>query len=307
MTPGGATDGYRLLSYVRDGHPAAGALIAGRVHAVDELLRGTDVDTSSVLSLMERWPTADRELSRAAVGLIPESGRGLADVEVLAPILYPRGIFCTGANYWDHIQEMEGTIDRANRPPEPWLFMKTAAHSVVADGHAVRIPPVSRELDWEAELAVVIGTTARDIGADRAAEVIAGYTILNDLSARDLMTRDDRPASMTYDWVGQKCFDGAAPMGPWITPASAIEDCHNLSVRLWVNGVLKQHSNTNQLVHNVYELIDWLTHHITLLPGDVIATGTPSGVGMPRNDFLAPGDVVEIEIEGCGRLTNPIV
>ena len=307
MTAGEATDGYRLLSYVRDGHPTAGALVAGRVHAVDELLPGADVDTSSVLSLMERWPTVDGALERAAAELDPESGTPLAQVELLAPILYPRGLFCAGANYWDHIREMEGTIDRSNRPPEPWLFMKTAAHSIVADGQAVRIPPLSRQLDWEAELAVVIGTVARDIPADRAAEVIAGYTILNDLSARDLMTRSDRPASMTYDWVGQKCFDGAAPMGPWITPASAIEDCHNLSVRLWVNDVLKQDSNTNQLVHDVYELIDWLTHHITLLPGDVIATGTPSGVGMPRNDFLASGDVVTIEIEGCGRLTSPIV
>ncbi|WP_158850158.1 fumarylacetoacetate hydrolase family protein [Saccharothrix deserti] len=191
-------------------------------------------------------------------------------------------------------------------PKDPWFFLKTGAHSVVGDQAGVHPPAKSRELDWEAELAVVIGRHARDVTADRAAEFIAGYTIVNDLSARDLMPRSDRPPVMTYDWMGQKCFDGAAPMGPWITPADYVEDCHDLTAKLWVNDVLKQDSSTDQLIHDVYEQIEWLSHQLTLLPGDVIATGTPAGVGMPRGDYLTKGDVVRIEIEACGELTNVI-
>ena len=118
--------------------------------------------------------------------------------------------------------------------------------------------------------------------------------------------RNDRPPGMASDWLAQKCFDDAAPMGPWITPAAFVKDCHNLSIRLWVNNVLKQDSNTSQLIHNIYQQIEWLSHQLTLLPGDVIATGTPSGVGMPRGDYLKKGDVVRIEVQGCGQLTNPI-
>ena len=238
--------GYRLLTYDDDGRAVAGVLVGGRVYAAADLLDCADHDTSSLLTLLNDWPATHAVLIQASQTVDPEGGVLLGEVTLRAPILYPRAIFCTGANYWDHIEEMEGKIDRSARPAEPWLFLKTAAHSIIADGAPVPMPPKTKQLDWEAELAVVIGSEARDVDAADAAGVVAGYTILNDLSARDLMTRDDRPASMTYDWVGQKCFDGAAPMGPWLTPAAFVEDCHNLSVRLWVNGALKQDSNTNQ-------------------------------------------------------------
>ena len=149
-----------------------------------------------------------------------------------------------------------------------------------------------------------MGKMARNLPVDRALDAIAGYTIVNDLSARDLMVRKDRPPVMAYDWIGQKCFDDASPMGPWITPAAFIKDAGNLSIKLWVNGVLKQNSNTNQLIHSIAEQISWLSEQLTLRPGDVIATGTPAGVGMPRGEFLKKGDVVKIEIEGCGTLVN---
>ncbi len=295
---------YRLLTYRDDGSAVAGVLVGEDVHRVADLVRGTQLEGSSVLGLLEDWPNAHQALAEAAAGAAPGTGTPLDQVELLAPVIYPRAVFCTGANYWDHIAEMEGTIDRSNRAKEPWFFLKSSAHSIVGPGAAVR--PPTPQLDWEAELGVVVGTTARDVPAERAAEVIAGYTIVNDLSARDLMTRDDRPPSMTFDWVGQKCFDGAAPMGPWMTPAAFIPDPHALSVRLWVNDTLKQDSHTSQLVHDIYEQIEWLSHHLTLLPGDIVSTGTPAGVGMPRGEYLRRGDVVRIEIEGCGRLVTPI-
>jgi 2-keto-4-pentenoate hydratase/2-oxohepta-3-ene-1,7-dioic acid hydratase in catechol pathway len=301
-----AVHGYRLLTYRENGAPMPGVLVGDRVHPAAELLDGSGVDASSVLAILESWPEAHAQLQQAARRVAPDRGAPLERIELLAPILYPRAIFCAGANYWDHVEEMEGPVDRAGRPEEPWFFVKTAAHSVIADGDPVPYPAKSQALDYEAELAVVLGRPASSVTAECAADVIAGYTILNDLSARDLMTRSDRPPSMTYDWIGQKCFAGAAPMGPWITPSAYVEDPHDLLIRLWVNDALKQDSHTGQLIHDVYEQIEWLSHQLPLLPGDVIATGTPAGVGMPRGDYLRKGDVVRIEIERCGALTNPI-
>lgn len=297
-------DGYRLLSRRAADGPAVGVLVGDRVYPAGDLLAGSDVDASSVMAILARWPEAHEALAAAAANAEPEGGMALSEVEVLAPVLYPGSIFCAGANYWDHLEEMDGPTDRKDRASEPWFFMKSSAVSVVADNYAVAIPPKTHQLDWEAELAVVLGRTAKDVSVEDAAGVIAGYTIINDLSARDLMTRTDRPPAMSYDWVGQKCFDGAAPMGPWLTPAAYIGDCRDLDVKLWVNDVLKQDSNTSELIHDIHEQIAWLSGQLTLLPGDVIATGTPSGVGLPRGTFLAPGDVVRIEIEGCGSLTN---
>jgi 2-keto-4-pentenoate hydratase/2-oxohepta-3-ene-1,7-dioic acid hydratase in catechol pathway len=136
-------------------------------------------------------------------------------------------------------------------------------------------------------------------------EAVAGFVIVNDLSARDLMKRDGTP--FIYDWIGQKCFEDAAPMGPYLTPAACIADPNNMSIKLWVNGELKQNSNTAQMVHSIAEQIAYLSRHITLNPGDVIATGSPAGVGMPRGEFLKVGDEVRIEIEGCGTLVNRMV
>ena len=183
-------------------------------------------------------------------------------------------------------------------------------HEIENPGDPIVLPRQLRsdEVDFEAELGVVIGRAGRDLPVARAMELVAGYTIVNDLSARDLMRREDRIGTpFTFDWIGQKCFDDAAPMGPWITPAAYIADPANISVKLWVNGVLKQDSNTSRMLFTLAEQISYLSHRVTLRPGDVIATGTPSGVGMPRGEFLKHGDTVKIEIGGCGTLTTPIV
>ena len=296
---------YRLLSHRGPDGPVAGVLIGERVVPAAELLAGTGVDGSSVRALVADWDRAHPALAAASAGVDPGAGTPPAELELLAPLPCPGTIYCAGANYWDHLEEMDGPMDRSRRAAEPWFFVKASGPRVVVGDRAeVAIPAKVRQLDWEAELAVVIGREARHVDVAGAPAVIAGYTILNDLSARDLMRRADRPPAMAFDWVGQKCFDGAAPMGPWLTPAAAIDDPHDLDVRLWVNGELKQDSNTRGLIHDVYEQIAWLSGQLTLLPGDVVATGTPAGVGLPRGEFLGPGDVVRVEIEGCGTLTT---
>ena len=300
-------DGYRLVSFV-DAHqkPQAGVLIGGQVTKAGDIL-GTQYQ--SVIDILRDWDETHPRLARAAAGT---SAIPLADVKLRAPLLYPGALFCAGANYWDHLQEMADIAKRTTgkevsliKPAEPWFFMKTTAGSIVGDGAPVRLPGFSRQVDWEAELGAVIARPTRNISEKDALSAVAGYLIVHDLSARDLMKREG--SIFIYDWLGQKCFDDGAPMVPWLTPAAYVPDPSNLAIRLWVNGVLKQDSNTGRMVHSTAEQIAYLSRHVTLQPGDVIATGTPAGVGMPRGEFLKAGDEVKIEVGGCGVLTNTMV
>ena len=306
---------YRLVSY-RDatGNPQPGVLVDERVFPPARLLKdaaGTG-DAASVLGLLRQWDRVHPRLAAAADEVDPGDGLPLAEVVLDAPILYPGALFCAGANYWDHLQEMvaiaartAGQASPPAKPAEPWFFLKTAAGSIIGTGRPARLPAFSQKVDWEAELGVVIARPTRNISETRALDAVAGYLIVNDLSARDLMKREGREGSpFGYDWVGQKCFEDGAPMGPWLTPADYLPDPNNLSIKLWINGVLKQDSNTGRMVHNIQEQIAYLSRHVTLQPGDVIATGTPAGVGMPRGEFLKAGDEVKIEIAGCGTLIN---
>jgi 2-keto-4-pentenoate hydratase/2-oxohepta-3-ene-1,7-dioic acid hydratase in catechol pathway len=305
---------YRLLSYSDNGEARAGVLIHDRVFPASSLLRDLpEIGASpSVLGLLRHWGKVHARLQTAAVQTSVSRGVPLAEIKLLAPILYPGALFCAGANYWDHLEEMAEVVRKTTgkSPPmtkaaEPWFFMKTTAGSIVGTGSNVRLPSFSKQVDWEGELGVVIGRPTRNIAESRAMEAVAGFVIVNDLSARDLMKRDGTP--FIYDWIGQKCFEDAAPMGPYLTPAAYVADPNNMSIKLWVNGELKQNSNTGQMVHSIAEQIAYLSRHITLNPGDVIATGSPAGVGMPRGEFLKVGDEVRIEIEGCGTLVNRMV
>jgi len=304
--------GYRLLSY-RDGAKAkAGVLIGERIVPATSLLKGVDADATSVLGLLRAWDTVHPRLHDATQNAKTDDGILLTQAKLDAPILYPGALYCAGANYWDHLEEMAeiakrvtGKAPAMTKAKDPYFFMKTTAGSIIGTGTPARLPPFSHQVDWEAELGVVIARPTRNISEQRALDAVAGYLIVNDLSARDLMKREGSPFGM--DWVGQKCFEDAAPMGPWFTPAAYIPDPKNLAIKLWVNGVLKQNSNTGRLVHDVAEQIAYLSRRITLQPGDVIATGTPAGVGMPRNEFLKAGDEVRIAIDGCGELTNTMI
>jgi 2-keto-4-pentenoate hydratase/2-oxohepta-3-ene-1,7-dioic acid hydratase in catechol pathway len=301
--------GYRLISYRQNGRVQAGALVGDMVFPAASLA-GDIADASSVMGLLNSWDRAHARLhdsTQNAKGGVP-----LKDVELLAPILYPGSMFCAGANYWDHLEEMKeiairttGKAPSMTKGAEPWFFMKTTAGSIIGHNAPVRMPKFSKQVDWEAEIGVVIGRPTRHISEAEAFDAIAGYVIINDLSARDLMKREGTP--FIYDWIGQKCFADAAPMGPWFTPSAYIADPNNLAIKLWVNGTLKQNSNTSKMVHGIAEQVAYLSRHFTLQPGDVIATGTPAGVGLPRGEFLKIGDEVKIEIEGCGTLTNRMV
>ena len=299
---------YRLVSYAtrQDDATRAGILFGATVTDARTVL---GPEACSVLSILRDWERASQRLdgfdgSRNSVAL--------DSVTLAAPLLYPGTFFCAGANYWDHLHEMSefirqvtGTSPAVEKAAEPWFFIKTSAGSIVGPGADVRLPAFSKSVDWEAELGVVIGRPTRNVAEADALDAVAGYVIVNDLSARDLMKREGSP--FVYDWIGQKCFADAAPMGPWLTPAAAVQTPEDLAIRLSVNGVIKQQSNTSRMVHSIREQITYLSRHVELQPGDVIATGTPAGVGMPKGEFLKAGDEVVVEIAGLGRLKNRMI
>ncbi|NOQ14797.1 MAG: fumarylacetoacetate hydrolase [Methyloprofundus sp.] len=220
----------------------------------------------------------------------------LSEVKLLAPVPRPGKFLGIGLNYADHIAETA-----LEKPEYPTFFTKQSS-CVIADGDAIHLPKVSAKLDYEVELAFVIGKRCRHVPLEKAHEVIAGYTLVNDVTVRDWQFR-------TPTWVIGKSFDTHGPMGPWIVTADEIADPHNLMLKTWVDDELRQSSNTRHMIFNIYQMIAYLSQAMTLEPGDVIATGTPSGVGvkMKPRGYMQAGQVVSIEIEKIGRLTNPVV
>ena len=218
------------------------------------------------------------------------------DAYWFAPVPRPGKLICIGLNYKDHAAESKMAI-----PEKPVVFSKFST-SVIAPGEPVVLPPQSKQVDYEAELAVVIGRRAKNVSADRAYDYVLGYTAINDVSARDFQFADGQ-------WQRGKSCDTFAPMGQTIITTDAIPDPHKLSIKLVLNGQTMQDSNTDQLIFGVPRLIEFLSETITLEPGDVIATGTPAGVGFARNPpvFLKAGDQMEVLIEGMGGLGNPVV
>jgi 2,4-didehydro-3-deoxy-L-rhamnonate hydrolase len=215
----------------------------------------------------------------------------------------PERIFCAAANYIEHANEM-GSVLASKADSKPYMFIKLR-NTVIGPGDAIRMPPQTSQLDWEIELAVVIGRSGRRIPVAQALEHVAGYAILNDISARDLNVRGDYP--FKFDWFQGKCHDTFAPFGPWIVPASAIQDPQAVGMELKVNDQMMQKDSTANMIWTVREQIAYISTIVTLEPGDVIATGTPTGVGMARGIFLKAGDVVSASIDGIGTLTNTVV
>jgi 2-keto-4-pentenoate hydratase/2-oxohepta-3-ene-1,7-dioic acid hydratase in catechol pathway len=214
----------------------------------------------------------------------------------LAPVPRPGKLIAIGLNYRDHAAESNMPI-----PERPVVFSKFST-AVIAPGESVVLPPTSSQVDYEAELAVVIGRRAKKVSASRALDYVLGYTCINDVSARDFQFSDGQ-------WQRGKSCDTFAPMGPKIITTDVIPNPHQLSIKLVLNGKTMQDSNTDQLIFGVPELIEFLSQTITLEPGDVIATGTPPGVGFARKPpvFLRPDDMMEVIIEGIGTLGNPVV
>jgi 2-keto-4-pentenoate hydratase/2-oxohepta-3-ene-1,7-dioic acid hydratase in catechol pathway len=301
---------YKLVTFASPDIPRAGLLVGDRLIDVAEATGRPE--HASMLGLLAEWPAVSGRLAEVAKNA--KDGTPVSEAKLLAPLPVPGTIFCAGANYADHAAEMARRRG-AEPPPDPhtlglrsWHFIK-ASRCVVGPGETIPLPSTSKKVDWEAELAVVIGRRAKDVSEKDALAYVAGYTIANDLSARDLSRREGLPENSSFknDWVGQKCFDGACPLGPWIVPAVDIPDPHALSMELSVNGETKQRSDTGQMIYTINEQIADLSGRMTLWPGDIILTGTPAGVGSARGEFLKAGDVVRITIERIGELTNSFV
>ena len=300
--------GYKLATYESAQGPRAGAVINDLVYDVAALTGQPKY--ASVLDVLADWDTAHKLLDAASKA--PKGdGKPVKQTKLLAPVRWPGTIYCAGANYQDHAEEM---WKAAGQPPQPdphelglkpWFFIK-AARSVTDPDAKVAISNYSKKMDWEAELAVVIGRKARDLTLENALGCVAGYTVGNDLSARDLGFRPQLPESSPFraDWIRHKSFDGSCPLGPWITPAAYVSNPSKLAIKLWVNDTLKQNSNSGNMIFTIAEQISHLSTGITLYPGDVIMTGTPAGVGAGRGEFLKAGDVVKVEIAEIGSLTN---
>lgn len=221
--------------------------------------------------------------------------RDAKDIDYLPPITNPNKIICIGANYLDHIKEFGAKI-----PTNPILFAK---YSTALTGHGQNIvhPEITEQMDYEAELAVIIGKKGKKISTQKALDYVFGYTNFNDVTARDIQSGDGQ-------WVRGKTIDTFAPIGPWIVTRDEIKNPNNLSIKSVLNGKIMQDSNTQNLIFNVQYLISFISMGITLEPGDIIATGTPAGVGMGKKPprFLKPGDKISVEIEKIGRLTNTV-
>jgi len=224
----------------------------------------------------------------------------LGEVKLLAPIPQPRGnVIAIGRNYAAHAQETA----RERVPEPPTVFTKASTSIAGPHDDVVIDPAISTQVDWEVELGVVIGRRGRDIAAERAMDHVFGYVALNDVSARDIQ----------FGWGGQyfkgKSLDGYCPIGPWIVTRDEIDDPQSLRLMLRVNGELKQDGNTRDMIYPVAAIIEWVSRGMTLLPGSIIATGTPDGVGFARTppEFLHPGDVMETEVEHVGTLRNRVV
>ncbi|MGC1236715.1 MAG: fumarylacetoacetate hydrolase family protein [Xanthobacteraceae bacterium] len=312
--------GYKIATYQASDGPRAGLVIGDQVFDAATLTRKPAF--ASVLGILGDWRAAEAALRKAAASFGKGSGkrggkakgRPLAKTKLLAPVRFPSAIYCAGSNYADHANEMAA---RDNRPPPPdphtlglkaWHFIK-AARAIADPGARVKISGYCEQMDWEVELAAVIGRTAKDVSQDKALSYVAGYTIANDLSARDRGRRANMPdaSPFKWDWTKHKSFDGSCPLGPWIVPASDIGDPQKLGLKLWVNSVLKQDSNTSEMIFTLAEQIAQLSAGMTLHPGDIILTGTPAGVGAGRGEFLKAGDVVKLWIEKIGEIENRMV
>lgn len=280
----------RLVTYLTtDGVAHVGAVEDQHVIDAGESWQGAD----GMLRFLEQGATAIEALQSASSGA---PALPLSEVTLKAPIRRPPKFFGVSLNYLDHIEETG-----LERPEYPTFFNKQST-CVIGPGEAIQRPHVSDKLDYEGELGVVIGRFCRHVSREQARDVIAGYTIVNDVTVRDWQMR-------SHTWTLGKSFDTHGPVGPWMVTPDAIGDPHNLDIKTWVNDELRQSSNTSQLQFDCYYLIEYLTTVMTLEPGDIIATGTSSGVGvkMKPRGYMKPGDEVRIYIENIGELRNPVV
>jgi 2-keto-4-pentenoate hydratase/2-oxohepta-3-ene-1,7-dioic acid hydratase in catechol pathway len=309
----------KLVTYVHGEACRLGAMVDGRLVDLGQAWAASQESTASAVGTVEfpagmecpadmgallqsgeeMWRRVARVVAWAEA--LPETAsdalwRPLDKVRLTAPLANPSKIICVGLNYHDHCREQGLEV-----PQRPILFAKFPSAIVGPEDEITWPGDVSQQVDYEAELAVIIGRKGRDIPVDEAYEYVAGYTNLNDVSARDVQVADEQ-------WIRGKSFDTFCPLGPYLATRDEVTDPHNLHIRCWVNGELRQDSNTSELVFSVPQLLAHISRTCTLMPGDIISTGTPGGVGVFLKPpvFLKSGDLVEVEIDKLGRLRNRV-
>jgi 2-keto-4-pentenoate hydratase/2-oxohepta-3-ene-1,7-dioic acid hydratase in catechol pathway len=299
----------KLINYSRSGQTGIGILKENSVFDVSELAKEAGisqlVSTSSidyilVNSLLETIQLVEKKLAMTKI-----EANSLDSVRILSPVLQPEKIYLAGLNYQAHIKEDQ----KQKAPSEPYFFTKFR-NSIVGPGDPIIIPRISKKADWEVELAVIIGRRGKYIKRSEAMSYVAGYTIANDVSFRDLQFPEgwpEKPNTMGQNWVKGKGPDTALPLGPCLVTTNEMNDPYDREISLSVNGILRQKAAIDEMIFKIDQLIEYLSGGITLSPGDIISTGTPAGVaafsGAP---YLKDGDVIVAKIEGIGELQNPV-
>ncbi|MBU6379483.1 MAG: fumarylacetoacetate hydrolase family protein [Gammaproteobacteria bacterium] len=282
-----------------DGAPVAVLEIGDKAYRIAPAL--ARIGRPGVGCVMELF--ADWDASRAAIEAVvqrPNAADLVTPGRRLAPLLYPGKILCAGANYFDHLAEM-GMPGAKKADQRLFFFMKPPRNAVVGEGATVHMPIGTKAFDWEIELAAVIGRTARNVPVETALSHVAGWTVAVDFSARD----HNRAPETFYklDWVAGKANDTCCPVGPRIVPAATFQNVQDIGLKLSVNGEIKQNGRTTDMIFSVAEQISIASRIMTLDPGDLLLTGTPAGVGVPKQTFLKVGDHVDAEIEKIGTLS----
>ncbi len=294
----------QLISYRTHGHTVeswhAGVEHEGRIVDVTNIWHNHAHEATTTRQLLAAGPTTLRTVFNQAREILDAGSSAFsviqaASVEIGPPVPDPDKIICIGINYADHASE--AGLAQTEVP----LFFAKYRNALTGPTSPILLPRVSRQIDYEGELAVIIGSRCKDVSEQDAFQYVAGYTIMNDVSARDLQMR-------TSQFIAGKTLDTFAPMGPGIVPVAAIPNPQQLQLTTRVNEQVVQHASTASMIFPVAAIVSFLSSLMTLEPGDIIATGTPSGVGFKRNPplFLHNGDIVEVEIEGIGQLRNPV-
>jgi 2-keto-4-pentenoate hydratase/2-oxohepta-3-ene-1,7-dioic acid hydratase in catechol pathway len=302
----------KLLSYDVDGDLKLGLVHDGRV--ADLLALAGDSDEVDFLCCARCFLEAGDAAIEAARALVIGAAATwplVSDLKLAAPITDPGKILALAGNYREHIREsreQQISTDKANKVPD--VFMKPAT-CIIGTGEPIVLPgPICTSVDYEGELGVVIGKACHYVRAEDALDCVAGYVNINDVSGRKLnidVPREITPRTGYFDWLNGKWFDTFAPIGPYLVLKDEIPDPQVLDLELRVNGQVRQKSNTGEMIFSVAEAVAWISQFMTLEPGDIIATGTPEGVGVTTGTFLKAGDVVELEISGLGLLRNQVV
>jgi 2-keto-4-pentenoate hydratase/2-oxohepta-3-ene-1,7-dioic acid hydratase in catechol pathway len=298
----------KLITYCKNKSISCGILADEQIIDIPTVWKDGN-SPRSVKEILQKGPSCLAklaELADSAGDFIP-----LDSVRLLAPIPRPGKVLALAGNYSEHIREVKldhGLSDspRQTTVPRPFIMPATV---VTGPGEQIPWPAYSETIDYELELAVIIGKEAKCLKPENALDYVAGYTIANDVSARSATfakARANRPWDEFYDWLNGKWADGFLPMGPYLLTADEIEDVQNLNMNLTVNRRVRQKANTSQMIYPVADIVSFLSHIMTLEPGDVIATGTPAGVGVVTSDFLHAGDSIECTIEKLGTLTNTL-